>query len=276
MFKVFDTVFFQDAFFYILLFLFCFSNPIFNINGVRFWTAAWIGVFVLFKILLEKKYWYFVLLAITPLIHGSFVFWIMVFIIALFVPKPHFLWTILYVLSFFVSITSSISLVTGYSAFMPQYLSQMLWNYVESGGATDIMDVVGERVPLYARILGELPNIILSVLTIILIIKKKELEKNDTRKSLIGVYLVLATIVNFAKFVPSLGGRFQMVIIPFLVIVWFYNFEKLQEINWVLYLVPIAYSYRILYWIRYMFLVTDLGLYFFPAPVTIVKYLFLS
>ena len=32
--------------FYALLFIFCYSNPIFNINGVRFWTAAWIGVYV--------------------------------------------------------------------------------------------------------------------------------------------------------------------------------------------------------------------------------------
>jgi len=266
----------KTPFFYILFLLFCFSNPIFNINGVRFWTAAWIGVYALFKILIEKNYYFFALLAVTPLVHGSFVFWIIVFIVALYVPKPQSLWTILYVLSFFVSITSSLNIVTGYSKFMPQYLSHMLWNYALSNGAMNKMAGVGRNLPLYVRILDELPNIMLSVLTIILIAKKKELEKFDTKKSLISVYLVLVTIVNYVMSVPSLGARFQKLTIPLLVFIWLYYYKKLQKINWVLYLVPIAYSYKILYWIRYMLSVTDLGLYIFPAPVTIFKYLFFS
>ena len=49
----------SNVIFYFLLFLFCYSNPIFNINGVRFWTASWIAVYASLQIVLEKKYYYF-------------------------------------------------------------------------------------------------------------------------------------------------------------------------------------------------------------------------
>ena len=61
----------SDWLFYILLFMFCFSNPILNINGMRFWTAAWIGVYVGLKLFVEKQYRYLPLLLLMPIIHGS-------------------------------------------------------------------------------------------------------------------------------------------------------------------------------------------------------------
>lgn len=64
--------------FYSLLFMFCFSNPIFNINGVRFWTAAWIGVYVTLNLFLEKDYKKLPLLLFLPLIHGTSVLWIVI------------------------------------------------------------------------------------------------------------------------------------------------------------------------------------------------------
>lgn len=47
------------------------NNDIFNINGVRFWTAAWIGIYAIFQIFQrnDKRYWLLVL--VTPFFHGS-------------------------------------------------------------------------------------------------------------------------------------------------------------------------------------------------------------
>ena len=69
--------------FYVLLFMFCYSNPIYNINGVRFWTAAWIGVYVALNFFVEKDYKKIVLLLLMPLIHGASVVWVVIMAIAL-------------------------------------------------------------------------------------------------------------------------------------------------------------------------------------------------
>lgn len=262
----------KNTFFYILLLLFCFSNPIFNINGVRFWTAAWIGVYALFKIFLDNKYWYYGLLMLTPLIHGAFVIWILVVFIAQFVPKVKQILIVLYVLSISVSISSSIYELSYNFNFMPAYIENMIWNYTQS-------DYIAEReaivLPFYARILNELPEIMMTILTFVIISRLKELKKDENFSRLFGVYLVVATIANFLTAIPSTGVRFQKMAIPILAFIWATHLDKLKKVNWVLYLVPLAFSYKILYWIRHMLSVTDWGLYFFPAPITIIKYLFL-
>ena len=49
----------------LLAFLFTY-NQIFNINGMRFWTAAWIGVYSIFQIFLNDNKKYFLLALCTP------------------------------------------------------------------------------------------------------------------------------------------------------------------------------------------------------------------
>ena len=41
------------------------------------------------------------------------------------------------------------------------------------------------------------------------------------------------------------------------------------------YVVPFIYAYSLLYWYRRMSAITELYLYAFPAPLTVIKYLFL-
>ena len=57
----------------ILAYLFM-SNQIFNINGVRFWTAAWIGVYCIFQVIKNGNKRYFWLALLTPFVHGAFLF----------------------------------------------------------------------------------------------------------------------------------------------------------------------------------------------------------
>ena len=259
---------------YILLFLFCFSNPIFNINGVRFWTAAWIGIFALFKIFVDKKYQYYLLLAITPLIHGSFFIWIILVVIAQIVPKIRKVWIVLFILSMFVSLGSELTQVSNYTYLLPSFMSRMFDHYTtdEELLATYTM----EALPLYARILKTLPSIMLTVLTLIMAINRDNTDNKDKYNSLFNTYLVLATLINFASVIPTIGARFAKVIIPILVLAWAKYASEHKKYNAVLYWIPIAYSYAILHWLRNMISVTELELYLFPAPATIIKYLFMS
>lgn len=261
----------KTPFFYILLFLFCFSNPIFNINGVRFWTAAWIGVYAVLKIYIDKKYQYLALLAVTPLIHGSFFIWIFFAVIAYIIPKPHKILSVLYILSIFVSLGSYVSLLSDYSDMLPKFMSNMIWSYTESEDALEKLQNAG---PLYARVLNSLPNLMLIILTSILIIKRKKFTKEGSFYSLVDKYIALVTLVNFSMAVPAIGHRFQQMTIPLLVLLWSHYLNELKSSSFVLYWVPVAYAYVIFYWIRHMISVTELYLYVLPAPITFIHYLF--
>ena len=84
----------------------------------------------------------------------------------------------------------------------------------------------------------------------------------------------MAAITNFLSGIPSMG-RFQALVIPFLIIVWSYNYDILKKYDKYFYVVPIVYAYSLLYWCRHMSGVTELYLYVLPAPLTVIKYLFL-
>lgn len=263
----------KSVFSYLLLFLFCFSNPIFNINGVRFWTAAWIGVFAALKIIVDRNKWYYILLVFTPLIHASFFIWILLILFVQFVPKVRNVWIVLYIISMFVSLGSQMDFLADYSDKLPPFLSNLLWNYTER---EEIIDkYTYSSSPLYARILRALPGIMLTVLTLVLVLKQKGMDRNSTFSSLVDKYLVLVTIVNLiAMFVPTVSVRFAKLTIPFLALLWAYNMGKFREENHLLLFVPIAYSYSIIYWLRYVYSVSELYLYTLPAPAIAVKYLF--
>lgn len=259
---------------YILLFLFCFSNPIFNINGVRFWTAAWIGVYAFLKIFIDRKYLYCLLLAITPLIHGSFFIWIAFVLLAYIVPKTRNIWIPLYIISMFVSLGSEFTQVSYYADFLPAYMNKMYVHYTTDEELLSTYTM--EALPLYARILKSLPGIMLTVLTLILAFNKKIVDRDDKYYSLFNVYLVLVTLVNFASIVPTVGARFTKLTIPILALILAKYITNNKKYKSVLLWIPIAYSYTILHWLRNMISVTELELYLFPAPATIIKYLFLS
>ena len=85
--------------------------------------------------------------------------------------------------------------------------------------------------------------------------------------------LALASVTNFLSGIPSMG-RFQAMVIPFLVIIWASNYPVLKKYNRLFYMVPVLYAYSLLYWFRNMSAITELTLYLFPAPISVSYYLF--
>lgn len=261
--------------FYALLFMFCYSNPIFNINGMRFWTMAWIGVYVTLKIVLNKEYYHLLLLLLCPFIHGSFFIWIVLLLITFLTKRFQKVWIALFIASSFVSAVSYLNILQDYSHLLPQFLQNQVYSYTEAERALKIMAGKTSYGADYADFLNVLPNRFLLVLSIILVLNKKYVEVNETGFRLFSVYLPLTTMTNFLSDIPSMG-RFQVLTIPLLVILWAINAEKLKKYNNWFCLVPIVYAYSLLYWYRNMVSVTELWLYVFPAPISIIKYLFLK
>jgi hypothetical protein len=58
-----------------------------SINGVRFWIACFIYIFGIMKILIDCKYRYLILISITPFIHFSYFFGLLVVIVYFFIGK---------------------------------------------------------------------------------------------------------------------------------------------------------------------------------------------
>lgn len=260
--------------FFLLLFLLCFSNPIFNINGVRFWTAAWIAVYSTLKIIIDKKWIYVFLLVLTPIIHGSYFIWIVIVIIGLFLNRYERIWVLLFILSSFISAVSFLGILGDYSDYLPKFMQNMIWSYTESEEAVRKMSGINESV-LYAKILNSLPSYFNILLVILFILNRKHLSDNCVSKKLYNNLLVFSTITNFISAIPSLH-RFSILTIPFIVILWAMNYKHMKKYNRILYIIPIIYAYKILYWFRNMISVTEIELYVFPLPMTIIKYLILN
>lgn len=264
----------KEIVFYALLFMFCYSNPIFNINGVRFWTAAWIGVYVALNFFVERKYRMIPLLILMPLVHGSSVIWVVIMLAAIILSRFQKVTIGLYLASSFVSAVSYLNILNDYSYMLPQFMQNQIWSYTESEMALERMAGISQYGAAYADFLIALPGYFQILLSILLILNRKEINQNKKAGILMTVMLALAAITNFLSGIPSMG-RFQAFVIPFLVIVWSMNHDILKKYDRYFYAVPILYAYSLLYWYRHMSSVTELYLYIFPAPLTAINYLFL-
>ncbi len=260
--------------FYMLLFMFCYSNPIYNINGVRFWTAAWIGVYVSLSVFVEKDYKKSLLLILLPLIHGSSIIWIAIMVIALLLSRFQTITIGLFITSSFVSAVSYLNILNEYSYLLPQFMQNQLWSYTESEMALNRLSGVSEYGEAYADFLIALPGYFQILLSYLLILNRKNINNDKHAGHILAIMLALAAITNFLSGIPSMG-RFRALVIPMLVIVWASNYEILKKYDRYFSVVPFLYAYSLLYWYRRMSEISELYLYIFPAPLTVIKYLFL-
>ena len=260
--------------FYALLFMFCYSNPIYNINGVRFWTAAWIGVYVALSVFVEKDYKKLPLLILLPLVHGSSVIWVVIMAIALLLSRFQNITIGLFIASSFVSAVSYLNIMNDYSYLLPQFLQNQIWSYTESEMALKRLSGVSQYGKAYADFLIALPGYFQILLSYLLILNRKEINRDKRAGYVLTIMLALAAITNFLSGIPSMG-RFKALVIPMLVIVWAYNYRILKKYDKYFNVVPFIYAYSLLYWYRRMSAISELYLYIFPAPLNVIKYLFL-
>ena len=260
--------------FYVLLFMFCYSNPIYNINGVRFWTAAWIGVYVALSVFVDKNYKKLPLLILLPLVHGTSVIWVAIMAIALLLNRFQTITIGLFIVSSFVSAVSYLDILNDYSYLLPQFLQNQIWSYTESEMAQERLSGISEYGKAYADFLIALPGYFQILLSYLLILNRKEINRDKRAGYVLTIMLALAAITNFLSGIPSMG-RFKALVTPMLVIVWAYNYGSLKKYDKYFNVVPFLYAYSLLYWCRRMSAISELYLYIFPAPLTVIKYLFL-
>jgi len=254
-----------------LLFMFCISNPIFNINGARFWTASWIGVYTVLKVFVEHKKKYLILLMVMPLVHGSSVIWTFMVLIAFFTYKFQTVWIVLFVASSFISALSYLDILNNYSYLLPQYLQNQIETYTQSDKALAAMS--GEvQVSIYTRILKSLPSYFHLLLAYLLIMNRKIICMDAKKKCIFSAFLPIMAVTNFLSVIPSVW-RLQYMVVPILVIIWAQNYIYLARYNRLFFFLPIIYFFSLFMWFNRMFGVTEIYLYILPAPITVIKYL---
>lgn len=255
----------NDSIFLILAFLVIYSNSIFNINGFRYWTAAWIGVYATLKILVEDKKSYAILLLLTPLVHGSFWVYIGFVAVAYFIKigvKPLL---IAFFVSFFFTelILNNLGIID--ESLLPTYMQNLLYSYTESETAQGkIAGANIEDQPLYWKILTNLPRYYELFMVALLAVKSKYFSDRSVR--IIKFLLLYLTITNLFSAIPSFV-RFYFPMVPILAYVWIKERNMLyQQRKWV-YAVPIVILYGAFQLARYVMSVTDFTLF---SPSTVI------
>lgn len=221
---------FNNGIICLILVFFFLWNQIFNINGCRFWTAAWIGVYSAFQIFGNGRYKYLILALITPFVHGSF--WIFVIIITLALLTRHYkkFWFILFILSFVFS-GISVTIIQNLSDNLPPFLFNFIDYYTGEENLSRLDSYQGWRTwfNYFTRLY---PSVLILVLLLC-----KDKEQTYSSENIFGVLLILASVANFTISIPTLGSRFMVLTYPLICYCWLSSFST-NRYRAFIYLIP--------------------------------------
>ena len=257
----------------LLFLLFCLSNPMFNINGVRFWTAAWISVFVLFQVLVNRNYLYLLMAPATILVHASFVIFVALLGIYFLVGYLDKVWRVIFIISLFFAALSVVPSFQLTGIPLPVFFESEMEAYASDAAIMEMQSVY-QDMTLYALVLNILPRVFINVLVVLLLFKEDEIFKNQERKRVMRMMLVLLSFVNITFSIPSVGVRFFRLVFPLLIYLLIKTPSFVNRYKVVVYLFPLVFIVEIIYWFRHMAMVTTITDYISPLPLLMYQYLF--
>jgi hypothetical protein len=268
--KIFTSEYTSDKsyIYFVLLFLFMF-NSIFNINGARFWTASWVGVYGLLTLFVKdnKKGWLFII--ITPLFHGSYWLFLLIVLVASYLKRFEKSWIVLFFVSFIFS-SFATEIIAKSLNILPPFLMKMADSYtsaeyLESRQATTSYQKIDFVLKILVRIY-------INIMVYFFIKNSSIIKSNPKTKNLYLFLLVWMTFVNFSSSVPSLGDRFLLFSYPLIAYIWLVSFGTLKYKRF-FDLFPIVFSLTI-YAIFTLYTSVLDWTFFFSSPfVLIYKYL---
>ncbi len=129
-------------------------------------------------------------------------------------------------------------------------------------------------MPGYAKVLNVLPYYYINTLMFLLISNSKVIKESGQDYSVYQFLLVWLSFVNYTMSIPSFGGRFIYLAIPFVAYLWLLFYRGHVVFRRVIYLMPIVYAYSILYWVRNMIKVIDPYLFISFFPHLLIKNLY--
>lgn len=225
---------------FILAYLFM-INQIFNINGVRFWTAAWIGVYSILQIFVKDNKHFFPLAFITPFFHGSYWIFIAVLLIAFFLRKFEKFWIVLFFISFFIT-SFAVDTITSNIDILPPFLAKLATSYTDTD-YIKLRNTTGTGYSWVADTFKFIEKFYINLLVFLFIKNSSTIKSNPKTKNLYLFILVWMVFVNFFMYVPSLGVRYVLLAYPLITYVWLMSFKDFKYKN-VLYAMPVIFSFH--------------------------------
>ncbi len=259
---------------FLLLCLFFFESHFFTISYIRFWTALWIGIYCLFKMMVNGNTKYILPILLLPMIHNSmFIFVLLVIVSKIF--KKH---TNSFIVVFLIS---TIFLFIGIDFILSQLgtnvdATNILASQVSGYTNADYIDSQMKSKENFLSIFSK--NLLLYYINLVLILfiaNRKTIINNPKTYNLFRFLLILSTFINLTSGIPSLGSRFSIFAFPIIAYIWIVIFKPKNKYKLVLYAIPFVYSLRIIFYLRlYNFIIEPI--FYVSNPMFLINRYLLS
>src|SRR5690606_22893488 len=182
--------------------------PIFNINGFRMWTAAWIFIYGALHVVVNKDWRYLLISLAACTVHFSFLTANVILILWFFLGNHKWVYLSLALITFAIS-ELDLSVVRSYAQMISPALESKANAYASDAYADNVAQLRGNDVwfmqlsPILTRYL-----LLFNLLFMIFVSTKKKLPKSEL--NLLSFTLLFLAYANIASLVPS-GGRFVTV-----------------------------------------------------------------
>ncbi len=221
----------------LLCFLFTY-NGIFNINGMRFWTAAWIAVFCMFKIYRDRNYKYLLLVVMTPLVHISYWLFVGIVVGTLITKRFEKFWIIAFFLSFAFS-NFALHFVSGNALLLPDALEEKALGYTSEAAIATLYNR-----SIFITVFKYIKQFYFGLIILLFIIHRKKIQNTPIEYNIFLALLIWMTFCNFTMSIPSVGVRFIILSYPLIAYIWLSMF-KTQKYKLILFALPFVFAYDI-------------------------------
>lgn len=260
----------RNGLFCIILAAFFTWNQIFNINAMRFYTAAWIAVYAVFQIFLKGRKRYLMLLAITPFFHTSFFLISSVIVFAFFLKRFELFWIILFIVSFFGS-TVFAEIINMVADYLPDFMAETARGYTDEERLYSDITFSGSGFWWVPMMFDRLYKIYTNLIVALFIINRNKIKK-DKCKNLYLFAVIFMTFINFSIPIPALGRRTIVMIYPIIAYIWISYFGTKKH-SWLIYIFPIIWAWQIMTYFNYYNTVIDFSFLVSSPIYMIAKYL---
>lgn len=245
-----------------------------NINGVRFWTAAWVTVFCYFKIYRDNDKRFLLLLLVTPYIHLSYWTVIGMTILTILTKRFERIWIVMILISFIFS-SVAFSFTTQNANLLPDFLANKLLEYTnESVMENEARTGTGFW---WIRIASAYLKQAYILTAVCLLIKNRKTVLSDIRtKGLYLASLVWLSFCNFGMSIPSLGRRYILLSYPMIAYLMLVTFKG-SKYKYFIYAMPFIFIHDLLYNIPSIYKqVLDFGFFYSSPFYLIYKYILIQ
>lgn len=217
------------------------TNPIFNINGVRFWTASWITVYALLSSFTTGSKNPLLFLLITPLIHSTYIIIVGLYFVYIFFGKYQKFWFLFSIISYPLS-NVCFKLIPSIFTSLPLIYQKSLSHYTDEDYINQVNSGTGFT---YIENLFDFSLDILLIVIAYLCFKNRKAILSEVDNKLFHMFLILLSFINITNGIPSLSSRFKWMILPIAFYFVWINIDK-KTFRQVFYLIPFFLSFHIL------------------------------